>query len=286
MSHPEQATSKGLSATITSEIMVGVVVILFLAFVVLFFFYLYAKRYHGANPTIRIRSSRNRFILAPDHGTVPRRGLDPAVIQALPVTVFRSDSSKEGLECAVCLCELSEGEEARSLPKCSHGFHLECIDMWFRSNNTCPLCRSPVCSEPGTHVAEFPPVEEFSEDGNSAEPLNFPANTLVWGSRDRVSTGVLAAASTSTHQENSSSAGSSCGRREGMLAIEIPRRAADGFPWPSSPLPSSRPPTEEIKSPLSARLRSLTRLLSRGRVGDIEEGTGGVGAPIEGSPPC
>ncbi|ONK75144.1 uncharacterized protein A4U43_C03F13820 [Asparagus officinalis] len=60
-------------------------------------------------------------------------------------------------------------------------------------------------------------------------------------------------------------------RQKGMLAIEIPRRAAEGF--------SSTLPAEGIKSPALERLRSLRRILSRGSLNsprgnsDIEQGT-------------
>ncbi|EPS66911.1 hypothetical protein M569_07866, partial [Genlisea aurea] len=47
-------------------------------------------------------------------------------------------------ECAVCLAEFDESDVVRLLPKCNHSFHIECIDTWFRSHSTCPLCRSPV----------------------------------------------------------------------------------------------------------------------------------------------
>ncbi|KAL0459414.1 UNVERIFIED_CONTAM: RING-H2 finger protein ATL1 [Sesamum latifolium] len=32
----------------------------------------------------------------------------------------------------------------RVLPKCSHAFHLDCIDVWLLSNSNCPLCRSTI----------------------------------------------------------------------------------------------------------------------------------------------
>nr|1IYM_A Chain A, EL5 [Oryza sativa] len=50
----------------------------------------------------------------------------------------------DGVECAVCLAELEDGEEARFLPRCGHGFHAECVDMWLGSHSTCPLCRLTV----------------------------------------------------------------------------------------------------------------------------------------------
>ncbi|KAH7365981.1 hypothetical protein KP509_18G057400 [Ceratopteris richardii] len=44
-------------------------------------------------------------------------------------------------ECAVCLTPFDDGEELRLLPGCGHSYHKECIDMWFFSHETCPLCR-------------------------------------------------------------------------------------------------------------------------------------------------
>lgn len=47
----------------------------------------------------------------------------------------------EGTECSVCLSEFKEDENLRLLPKCSHAFHLQCIDTWLKSHSSCPLCR-------------------------------------------------------------------------------------------------------------------------------------------------
>ncbi|CAL1395531.1 unnamed protein product [Linum trigynum] len=46
--------------------------------------------------------------------------------------------------CSVCLSEFEEGESLRLLPKCSHAFHIPCIDTWLRSHKNCPLCRAPI----------------------------------------------------------------------------------------------------------------------------------------------
>ncbi|TVU28834.1 hypothetical protein EJB05_20369, partial [Eragrostis curvula] len=89
-------------------------------------------------------------------------GVDQAFIDALPVFLYRNvvgsgagagGEGKDPFDCAVCLCEFSADDQLRLLPKCSHAFHLECIDTWLLSHSTCPLCRrsllaelSPTCS--------------------------------------------------------------------------------------------------------------------------------------------
>ncbi|KAL9348691.1 hypothetical protein Peur_060057 [Populus x canadensis] len=46
--------------------------------------------------------------------------------------------------CVVCLHEVVDGERLRKLLKCKHCFHVACIDAWFQSHSTCPLCRNQV----------------------------------------------------------------------------------------------------------------------------------------------
>ncbi|CAM6039296.1 unnamed protein product [Sphagnum compactum] len=83
------------------------------------------------------------------------QGLNKALVEALPILSFsvvkdlrkrgRSEGgSKESLDCAVCLNEFGKDENLllRLLPACNHAFHVDCIDVWFQSHSTCPLCRS------------------------------------------------------------------------------------------------------------------------------------------------
>nr|ABK23755.1 unknown [Picea sitchensis] len=69
-------------------------------------------------------------------------GLDARVVESLPVFEYKAQSFKEALECAICLSEFEDNEKARLLPNCKHSFHVDCIDMWFRSHSTCPICRT------------------------------------------------------------------------------------------------------------------------------------------------
>ncbi|GFP78772.1 E3 ubiquitin-protein ligase atl41 [Phtheirospermum japonicum] len=111
----------------------------------------------------------------------PKTGLDPAVIAALPIFVFRQinnngnnidDQLMGPTECSVCLSMLEDGEMARALPNCKHTFHANCIDIWFGSNSTCPICRTEAQPRPVAEPREgvvgsppsAPPIEATSSD--------------------------------------------------------------------------------------------------------------------------
>ncbi|XP_077224362.1 RING-H2 finger protein ATL52-like [Tasmannia lanceolata] len=74
-------------------------------------------------------------------------GLDESVIKSITICKYkRCEGLVEGTECSVCLNEFQEDENLRLLPKCSHAFHLPCIDTWLKSHTNCPLCRANVVS--------------------------------------------------------------------------------------------------------------------------------------------
>ncbi|XP_051124378.1 RING-H2 finger protein ATL51-like [Andrographis paniculata] len=75
-------------------------------------------------------------------------GLDEGVIKTILVRKYNKKWTIEGSECAVCLNEFVENESLRVLPKCSHAFHVPCIDMWLASHSVCPLCRANIVSLP------------------------------------------------------------------------------------------------------------------------------------------
>uniref|UniRef100_A0A7N0V7C7 RING-type E3 ubiquitin transferase n=1 Tax=Kalanchoe fedtschenkoi TaxID=63787 RepID=A0A7N0V7C7_KALFE len=81
-------------------------------------------------------------------------GLEESVIKSIAVCKYKKgDGFVEGTECSVCLGEFEDGESLRLLPKCSHAFHIPCIDTWLESHATCPLCR---CAIPPVIVAPAP----------------------------------------------------------------------------------------------------------------------------------
>ncbi|GMI93640.1 hypothetical protein like AT1G72310 [Hibiscus trionum] len=254
------------AVVITGKIMAIAIVVLFLVVVIVLCLHLYAKWFlwRREEPTPHpSRRSRRRFVFAPGQDTAHHqrgatKGLDSTILASLPALIFSQKDFKEGLECAVCLCELVEGEKARLLPKCNHGFHVDCIDMWFQSHSTCPLCRNPIVDveietpnqlisgdEVNVQAQVQSPNNGYSMDSSTDSP-SFPTNVLFWGNHTQVSSGAAAAEGGS-----SAMAASSSGRQEGVLVIDVEMNGNENFT------------EEESKNPLPTRLRSLKRLLSR-----------------------
>ncbi|GMH00656.1 hypothetical protein Nepgr_002495 [Nepenthes gracilis] len=71
-----------------------------------------------------------------------------SLIDSLPLFTFDSitgrNSSTNTGDCAVCLSKFEPHDQLRLLPVCCHVFHAPCIDTWLATNQTCPLCRSPI----------------------------------------------------------------------------------------------------------------------------------------------
>lgn len=79
-------------------------------------------------------------------------GLDESVIKTIPFSLYTAKSNgpfeESRRDCAVCLLEFEDDDYVRTLPVCSHTFHVDCIDVWLRSHANCPLCRAGVlCAE-------------------------------------------------------------------------------------------------------------------------------------------
>ncbi|CAN1165179.1 RING-H2 finger protein ATL66 [Linum perenne] len=96
----------------------------------------------------RYRQRRNGVSHAPgSDGTPQCRGLDAQAIAAIPITlhVISSNSdSDSGAECCICLGTFEEGDKVKSLPRCHHCFHSDCVDRWLLAHSDCPLCRASV----------------------------------------------------------------------------------------------------------------------------------------------
>ncbi|KAL7606654.1 hypothetical protein Lser_V15G17779 [Lactuca serriola] len=48
------------------------------------------------------------------------------------------------VDCVVCMSKVALGERVAMLERCSHGFHVKCVEAWLKEHPNCPLCRTPV----------------------------------------------------------------------------------------------------------------------------------------------
>ncbi|GMP56928.1 hypothetical protein CsSME_00021218 [Camellia sinensis var. sinensis] len=242
--------------SITGKIMLSAIIVLFGVVVFMICLHLYARWYLlRSRRQHHVRHHNHRrtqlvFYVEPDTpSATASRGLDAVVLNSLPVFVYSASASAAALECAVCLSEFEENEKGRLLPKCNHSFHINCIDMWFHSHSTCPLCRSP--------------VEPVPENRSRVEPAGFEPGS---------SSGTCAAC-----QHEGASSSSLGDRRKATVTIDVPRRSELG-----SELGPSSPASQGFKSPAS-RLLSLKRILSFNRKGVAVSPSSGIGTSF-GSP--
>lgn len=153
---------------IYDKIMISAIICLLLVALLIFFMHVYARCFWGQTARFSRRTRRRSASTGRQFyftGEEPARllnvGLDSAILETLPLFLYTSQNFTDALECAVCLCEFEENEKARLLPKCRHSFHVECIDMWFRSHSTCPVCRT--VAQPEQPVLESVIIEMVSD---------------------------------------------------------------------------------------------------------------------------
>lgn len=262
---------------INGKIMILAVICLLLVAALVFLLHVYARWIWRESSRIsrrtrrRSASTRRRFSFT---GREPARllnvGLDSKILETLPMFLYKSQNFTDGLDCAVCLCEFEDNEKARLLPNCGHSFHVECIDMWFRSHSTCPVCRTG--AQPEQPVLESARVEQVSvtipgpitsgfhdnpnleqdQTASCGEDYNLQnaTNIFPWGRQKQMKTEM--------------DEGTSAGGRTLMpqIAIDIPKRP-DGFSsGEGHQFQSPNGSQSSSKSPIP-RLRSFTRMLSR-----------------------
>ncbi|XVF59097.1 hypothetical protein PTKIN_Ptkin07bG0247600 [Pterospermum kingtungense] len=159
---------------VASMLSAALLVAIFCAFVRCYF----NRRNHSRRRSLPIYFGTGDDFLNEDQGPsldnpiwyIDTIGLQQSVIDSITHFKYKKDEGLvEGTECSVCLSEFQDDESLRLLPKCSHAFHLPCIDTWLRSHKNCPLCRAPVVCE--TVVAA---------QANASEP-----NSIDSGSRNQ-----------------------------------------------------------------------------------------------------
>lgn len=148
---------------LSGKIMLGAIILLLFVVILMICLHFYVRLYllsssrQQSRSRIGRRRRREHFIFtAEPRIAAPSRGLPQSILKSLPVFVHSDKPDPDPIYCAVCLSEFEENEIGRIIPKCNHRFHVGCIDMWFYSHVTCPLCRSEVKPEPGSGSFDNP----------------------------------------------------------------------------------------------------------------------------------
>ncbi|CAN4076249.1 unnamed protein product [Withania somnifera] len=111
-------------------------------------------------------------------------GLDESLIKSIVVFKYNKGSGlAEGTDCSVCLSEFQDNENLRLLPKCSHAFHVICIDTWLKSHSNCPLCCANIVFV-NASPRPLPPQVTEAPLMNERTSQSQPENDIAMGVRE------------------------------------------------------------------------------------------------------
>lgn len=119
--------------------------------------------------------------------TMWNRGLDESIIREIPICQFKGlENTDQELRnnvfnCVVCLNDFRDEDMLRVLPNCSHGFHLDCIDIWLQKNANCPLCRTSISGSQANY-----PFNQIVAPSSSPQGSQAFAESLMGSDEDFV----------------------------------------------------------------------------------------------------
>ncbi|OAY24369.1 E3 ubiquitin-protein ligase Os04g0590900 [Manihot esculenta] len=168
------------SSPIFSPLVISIIVAS--AFLLVSYYIIISKYCGNSNNSARVRENQdlidqvelennhNPSLHEPWH--VSTTGLDEIIIKSITMVKYKKgDGLIEGTDCSVCLSEFQEDDSLRLLPKCSHAFHVYCIDTWLKSHSNCPLCRANIVfitpSAPPPLPSPPPPLTEILQPNES-----------------------------------------------------------------------------------------------------------------------
>ena len=72
-------------------------------------------------------------------------------------------------ECSICIDEVKVGDKAVFLP-CKHWFHEDCVVLWLKEHNTCPVCRTPIEKDARRDRSSGGPAQNPGDVGSAPHP--------------------------------------------------------------------------------------------------------------------
>jgi hypothetical protein len=107
------------------------------------------------------RSSSSSSDVADLYFQVFQRMIDPASSRVTPTQEqIDRETTVQTAEpewiCSICQDTNSTNEttQCRIINHCGHAFHLSCIDTWFQTHSSCPMCRYDICSQESDESSE------------------------------------------------------------------------------------------------------------------------------------
>lgn len=117
----------------------------------------------------------NSSALAPRSASRKRTPAQTVDIAALPVQMMTQGSVGDQVRCTICLEDFVRGDSLKTMP-CMHIYHSMCIDRWLWTDNSCPVCKTPIGStapsvqihsggDPPDDIAEELPIQPHRPRG-------------------------------------------------------------------------------------------------------------------------
>lgn len=71
------------------------------------------------------------------------KGLTKNQIQRIPTKLWRWGITSQPT-CSICFEEFKYQQKIKTLTKCNHDYHEECINKWLENEKRCPMCNKDV----------------------------------------------------------------------------------------------------------------------------------------------
>ncbi|KAH6961716.1 hypothetical protein BKA56DRAFT_532127 [Ilyonectria sp. MPI-CAGE-AT-0026] len=110
----------------------------------------------------------------------PRSNAAPPATEEALKNLTRKEMDKEMLgadgktECTICIDEMKVGETVIYLP-CNHWFHEDCVVLWLKEHNTCPVCRTPIEKNDGSNRNNSSNNNNDNSTQNQGESFSGPS---------------------------------------------------------------------------------------------------------------
>jgi Ring finger domain len=175
---PSNSDPNASNGPVFSPLVIAVIGVLASAFL-LVTYYAVVSRYCNPGSRLSFRRRDNSSADQPasrgsDYPTtwhvLPSNGIDETVIKKIAIWKYEKGGldGKVGSDCSVCLSEFTDGEDVRLLPKCTHAFHVQCIDTWLKSHSNCPLCRASIIPTQQEDAKESETVVNISDSSTNS----------------------------------------------------------------------------------------------------------------------